>query len=144
MLETEPLIIRDFVEPGHVRLIFSPILDFANSPRLTEAAYCAGDQGKFWEMHDVLFANQGNLYSGDVDPLVRGYAEQLGLDLGTFDQCLASNTHLATIQEHHRLAREAGVRVRPSFRIGERRIEGALPYPQFQQLLEEAVTGGAE
>lgn len=139
MLETEPNIIRDFVETGMVRVIFSPILDHGPSLRATEAAYCAGDQGRFWAMHDLLFERQGELWGGDLDATLAGFAQELGLDQAAFERCLSSNQHAATIQAQHRRAREAGIRIRPSFRLGERRIEGSLPYPQFQQILDDAV-----
>lgn len=139
MLETEPNIIRDFVETGKIKMIFSPILDHGPSLRATEAAYCAGDQGQFWGMHDLLFERQPEVWGGDLDATLGGFAQELGLDQAAFDACLASTQHAATIQQQHRLARESGIRIRPSFRLGERRIEGSLPYPQFQQILDDAV-----
>lgn len=139
MLETEPQIIEDYVETGQVKMIFSPILDFGPSLRSTEAAYCAGDQGQFWEMHHLLYERQSELWGSDLDGVLAGLARELGLDETSFESCLHDRTHAEAIQRQDRLARDSGVRVRPSFRLGERRIEGALPYPQFRQALEEAV-----
>ena len=53
-----------------------------------EAAYCAGDQGKFWEMHDIIFANQTGENVGDFTPKrLAAFAEKIGLDMGTFQSC---------------------------------------------------------
>src|SRR5215471_17828975 len=81
-----------------VRLVFrhNPrAFDHAHAPLAAEAAEAAAEQGKFWEMHDVLFAHQSAL--GETD-LVR-YAEQLGLDVTTFRTALRERTHRARVRE---------------------------------------------
>ena len=62
MLGVEPNIRDEFIRTGKVKMVFNHILDFAFSPRASQAAECAGDQGQFWEMHDKLFAAQGDLW----------------------------------------------------------------------------------
>lgn len=136
---TEPEIIRDYVETGRLKLVFSPILDHGASLRSTEAAYCAGAQGRFWEMHDALFAEQSRLYQSGLDETLQALASGLALDMAAFDECMTNGRYAPRIREQHSAARERGIRIRPTFRIGERRIEGALPYAQFQQILAEAL-----
>src|SRR3989441_1264109 len=81
-----------------------------------EAARCAHDQGKFWEYHDALFAN-----APKAGPELRTYAQQVGLDLPSFERCLASGTHAATVQKSVDEAIRLGVTGTPA-RSEERRV----------------------
>jgi protein-disulfide isomerase len=81
-----------------------------------EAAECAGAQGKFWEMHELLFAHQTHL---DTKHLL-GYAEQLGLDVGRFTAELDDQVHLQRIREHVAGGKRSGVRGTPGFFINGR------------------------
>jgi protein-disulfide isomerase len=76
-----------------------------------EAAECAGGQGKFWQMLDLLFENQKHLELGHL----RGYAERLALDLARFDAEMEDHVHLQRIREHQQSGRESGVRSTPGF-----------------------------
>ena len=137
-METEPKIREAFVKTGKVKYVFSHILDFANSPRLSQAAECAGDQGQFWPMHAALFKNQGDLFTGNPDPKLIGLARELKLDEATFTQCLTSNKYAQLVRDADQAAKAQGIRVRPTFQLGTRRIQGALTWSQFQALLTEA------
>jgi protein-disulfide isomerase len=92
-----------------------------------EAAEAAGTQGKFWEMHDLLFEHQQNLEDGDLV----GYAQSLGLDLPRFQTELASHSHLAQIQEDYRGAIRAGVKGTPAFFINGIRYKGEYDLEPF-------------
>jgi protein-disulfide isomerase len=84
--------------PGKVRLAFRDLpLDqlHPGARKAHEAARCARDQGKFWEYHDTLFANEP-----DSSPQrLKTYAKQVGLDLAKFDACVAAGTHAAAVQK---------------------------------------------
>lgn len=138
MLGTEPNIKDEFIRSGKVKMVFNHILDFGNSARLSQAAECAGDQDRFWEMHDRLFEQQGRLFSGNPDGALLGFARDLKLDEATFGQCLSSGKYADFVRQVDAAAKAAGIRIRPSFQLGQRRIQGALPWPQFQAALAEA------
>ena len=76
-----------------------------------EAAECAGGQGKFWQMLDLLFENQGHLKLNHL----RGFAERLQLDLARFDAEMRDRVYLQRIREHQQSGRESGVRSTPGF-----------------------------
>ena len=88
--------------------------------RAAEAAECAGGQGKFWPMHDLLFENQPYLKL----PQLRGYAERLELDLSRYAAEMEVQIHLQRVREHMQSGRESGVRATPTFFIN-RRIQDA-------------------
>lgn len=81
-----------------------------------EAAECAGEQGKFWEMHDLLFDNQRQL---KIEHL-RGYAAQLQLDLPRFEAGLTDHVYLQRVREHLQSGNESGVRSTPAFFVNNR------------------------
>ena len=76
-----------------------------------EAAECAGGQGKFWQMLDLLFENQGHLKLNHL----RGHAERLQLDLARFDAEMQDHVYLQRVREHQQSGRESGVRSTPGF-----------------------------
>jgi protein-disulfide isomerase len=109
-----------------------------------EAANCAGDQGKYWAMHDRLFANQNALAP---EHLPR-YAAAVGLNVSVFEQCLSSRKHEAGIRQSIQAAVNAGVRGTPMFFLGFTNpddsnvttiemIRGAQPYPAFKQAIDK-------
>ena len=81
-----------------------------------EAAECAGEQGKFWEMHDLLFDNQGHLKLEHL----RGYAERLNLDMPRFDAQLTDHVYLQRVREHMQGGSDSGVRSTPTFFVNGR------------------------
>jgi protein-disulfide isomerase len=76
-----------------------------------QAAECAGAQGKFWEMHDLLFAHQDHLKPKQL----HGYAEQLGLDLASFTAEMDDEVYLQRVREHIQSGLQSGVRGTPGF-----------------------------
>lgn len=83
-----------------------------------EAAECAGGQGKFWPMHDLLFENQPHLKL----PQLRGYAERLDLDLQRYAVEMEDQVYLQRVREHMQSGRDSGVRATPTFFV-DRRIQ---------------------
>lgn len=97
------------------------------------AAECANEQGKFWPMHDALFANQQKLEDADLE----GYAKQSGLDMGRFKSCYSSQKYKSRIEEQQRQGMALGARGTPAFFINGRFLSGAQPFPAFQALIDE-------
>ena len=82
--------------------------------KAAEATHCAGEQGKYWEMHDRLFANQREL----APPALSKHAEALGLDVQAFDQCLESGKSVARIRKDMGEAQKLQVSSTPPFFLG--------------------------
>lgn len=120
--------------PDHVRAVFKhyPLSRSAAVLLPHEAALAAGEQGRFWEMHDLLFANQGNLRR---EHLIE-YANQLGLDVERFVASLDGGRLLSTIQRDKEEGERLGVRGTPTFFINDRRLVGAQPLSAFKSLIE--------
>jgi len=96
--------------------------------KAAEATECADEQGKFWEYHDLVFANQSAI---DVDSL-KGYAEQLGLDTATFNDCLDNGEQSAEVEKDVQDAQSYGASGTPAFFINGRLVSGALPFEDYQ------------
>jgi protein-disulfide isomerase len=122
---------------GQVRLYFrhNPLPFHADAPLASEAALAAGDQGKFWEMHDKLFANQQNIKRPDLEK----YAQELGLDGGKFKSYLDGNKGQQRIKGDMALATQIGVQGTPNFFVNGRPIRGALPFEEFKKIIDEEI-----
>lgn len=101
-----------------------------------EAAQCAHDQGKFWDFHDALFENQGDL---KIDAL-RKHAVDLGLDMTKFNQCVDGRTHQAAVTAEMQGGGELGVSGTPAFFINGRYLSGAVPFPEFQTIIDDELS----
>ena len=154
-MQTEPLLVEKYINTGKVYFTFRSAGNWVSknigrgsteSQDAAAAAYCAGDQGKFWEMHDSLFANnrdvedQGSFSSSRL----AGMAQSLGLDMTEFQDCYDNGKYADQVQQDYQDAIAAGVQGTPSFVItylanGATQtflIEGAQPYEVFQQSLD--------
>ena len=133
MLTVEPSIIESYVRPGQLKLVFRDVLNHGErSLRASEAAACAGRQGQFWAMHNLLFENQSatwNTSGSGLIELMLDFAAQLdGIDQRAFAQCLNDRTTLAALQAADAEQRTRGITVQPIFEIGEQRIIGAQAF----------------
>jgi protein-disulfide isomerase len=140
-VETEPQIYETYIATGKVRLIYRHLVQLGEgSLRASEAAECAGDQGKFWEMRRAIYAGQSELYtSSSADAALSVFAQDIGLDIGAYNQCMVAGTHRQAIQDDFRAATDAGVRSRPVFEINGTRLIGARPFSDFQQTIDAAL-----
>jgi len=145
---TLPQIQKEYIETGKVRQVFRNMPLEAIHPqafKAHEAALCANDQGKYWEMHDTLFANQHAL---QPERLV-GHANALGLEPVAFPTCLDSGKHAARIRADLDEAQNLGLNGTPAFLIGVngpdgkvkmvKFVNGARPYPDFKAAIEAAL-----
>jgi protein-disulfide isomerase len=141
-----PQIAKEYIETGKVKYV---LLDFPlpfhkNAFKAAEAAHCAGEQGKYWEMHDQLFANQNAL-----DPKkLSEYAKKIELDIPKFEQCLDSGKYAEEIKKDMAEGQKAGVTGVPAFLMGvtdqnnpktlkaTEKIVGAQPYAKFKETID--------
>jgi protein-disulfide isomerase len=141
---TEPQIIQNYVATGKVYYEYRSVGGFIGpeSADAANAAYCAADQNKFWEYHDILFANWTGENAGDFVPdKLRQFAAALNLNMDQFNTCLNAGAHNAQVSQDVSGAKAAGVRGTPAFVINGKLTEGALPYSNFQQLIDAALNG---
>ena len=118
-----------------VRIVFKdfPLANHAEAQKASEAAHCAGEQGKYWEMHDAMFANQRALQV----PALKQAARALGIDGAKFDQCLDSGKHTANVRADYELGGKMGVNSTPTIYINGRPLVGAQPFEQFKLIIDE-------
>jgi protein-disulfide isomerase len=122
--EVYPKLDQEFIRPGKVKYFFRdlPAPDHPASLTLARAARCAGEQGKFWEMHDWLFAMQATPESTNALAQATG----ANLDLDSFQACLAAGKYAENIRRSVLTARRAGIYGIPAFVIGTVSEEGDL------------------
>lgn len=139
---TYPQIEKEYIKTGKVKYMFAdyPLGFHKQAPKASEAALCAGDQDKFWEMHDVLFNNQRALQPENLSK----YAEQAGVgDMAKFNECLEKETYKETVSENFADGTKLGVRGTPSFFLGystpdnknvkfTKMVRGAVPFANFK------------
>jgi len=134
----DPKIEQDYVADGRVKLVFQPVALIGDeSLWAAEAAECANEQARFWDYHDKLFENQHGENQGafSMDNLKR-FAQELGLDTQTFDQCLDSGKYQALIQAETKDAVDKGVTSTPTFIIGSQTFEGLGSYDEVKNVIE--------
>ena len=140
---TEPDVRTRLVETGkaNVRFFDFPLDIHKNTWQASHAAACANDQNKFWEMHDRLFAGQHE-WNGDATgnptKVHRGYAQQLGLDVKKWEECVESQVHQPEIAANRAEAIRLGVGSTPTFIIGGKMVPGSLPYDEIARMVAEA------
>ncbi len=146
---TLPQIIADYVNPGLVRYMVKDLPISTTHPQAqqaSEAAECAGAQGRYWPMHDRLY-DQQQLWSGasNATDLFKQYARTLGLNSGAFDACLDSGTFTAEVLADRHEGIAAGIRGVPTFFFfgpnGSAILPGAYPYSAFQQIIDSLLNG---
>jgi len=141
--ETEPLLIKEYVNTGKVYFEFRsfPLIG-PESVLAAEGAYCAGDQNKFWEYHDTLFTNWTGENVGDFtkEKLIK-YAKALGLNVADFESCLSEEKHKGTVDQDQAKADTDGVQATPTFFINGFKLEGSQPFSVLRDLIEQALNG---
>lgn len=156
--ETEPLLVEAYVKTGKVYFVYRSMGNFlsdniarargvinSESRDSAMAAYCAADQGKFWEYHDALFANQtGEGVGAYSEARLKAIAQKLGLDVEAFNKCFNSGKYRDQVQQDYNDGIAAGLSGTPYFVLTysvngvmkTETIEGAQPFSAFQQKIE--------
>ena len=149
---TLPALKKDYIDTGKLRYVFRdfPIDQIHPQARkAAEAAHCAGDEGKYWEMHGLLFRNQQGLQPEQLQT----YAERLHLDVRAFGACLENAKYQALVQRNFTEGASLGVRGTPAFVLGKTRADGMVEgilftglrsFNGFQQEVERLLTQEGE
>ena len=126
---------------GQIRFVYKdyPLPSHPDAFKAAEAGNCAHEQGRFWELHDTMFASQGAL---GVEEL-KGYAADLGLDGEAFADCLDSGRHAAAVDRDMRVGMSYGVSSTPTLFLNGRAVLGAAPYETFVQIIREELAAAA-
>ena len=122
--------------PRNVRVVFRhyPLTEIhPNAWKAAEASLCAGDQGRFWELHDLMFAEQGTLSTANVT----NKAARLDLDVEAFIRCLDSGHHYAAVLADVRAGDEVGVTGTPAMFVNGRFVGGAVPFATLASIIED-------
>ena len=143
--QTEPQIQTNLVAPGIARFRFIDLQvtpTHRNAPAASVAAGCANDQGKFWEMHDRIFAGQAEWSTTATlqpKPILQGYAREIGLDVKAWDECYTAERHIETLTTNMQQAVRVGLSRTPSIMIGRRVLIGAQPYERVKAAVDSAL-----
>jgi len=141
---TLPALKTDYIDTGKIRYVFRdyPLEMHALARQAAEAAHCAGEQGKYWEMHDALFQNQGAL----APPQLAEHAGAVGVDGAAFAACLSSGRFAARVARGLVDGAAAGVQGTPAFVVGRTQagdvvegtpIRGAQPLETFRRIIDQ-------
>jgi protein-disulfide isomerase len=133
-------VLRELVHryPTQVRLVFRnmPLTTIHHAAeRAAKAGACAAAQGKFWEMHDLMFAEQGSL---SLDAL-KEKARRLKLDSKAFDQCIESDSTLKNVELDEKAAARLGLTSTPSSFVNGRFVAGSLPLYRWQEVVDDEI-----
>jgi len=143
---TEPLIIENLVSTGKARYVFHnyPFIDDNTNPlgggesdQAASAAMCANEQGKFWEMHSILYANWNGENQGNLsDRRLQAMAESLGLDMNAFNACFNANKYESEIQADFNKGKEMGVSGTPSVFVNGNQAGQPGKIPTYDEIAQ--------
>lgn len=149
-LTTQPQIDAEYINTGKLRYVF---IDYPidqlhpDAFKAHEAANCAGDQGKYWEMHGKLFESPPARDGAQLAPQLLSQAQGIGLDAGKFRACLDGGKYATPVRDNVARMQALGVDSTPTFLIGltpaagqpmkvVKVVRGAVPYPQFKDAID--------
>lgn len=150
-IDTLPSIKKDYIDTGKLKLVFRdyPLNFHPAAQKSAEAAECADEQGKYYQMHDKLFAEQQKQGEGTVTYTVQDikkWAGEIGLNAANFNSCLDSNKYKDEVAKDMADGQAAGVDGTPGFLVGKSTsdgiikeatlITGAQPYDQFKAAID--------
>jgi len=152
--ETLPQLEKDYIITGKVKYVFRNFPIESIHPlafKAAEAANCAGEQGKYWEMHDRLFANQKTLTPPDLSR----HAKAIGLDMAQFQPCLDSGAQAAKIRADIQDGVALRVKSTPTFLLiqternhqeggGIRGLRGAASYEAFKKIIDSLLASASK
>jgi protein-disulfide isomerase len=141
-----PELIEKYVDTGKVRYVYREFPLSSIHPaaqKASEAAVCAGQQDRYWEMNEHLFTNQDE-WAQAADPAssFKDYADELGLDTQAFAECLDSGEAAVVVQGDLMAGEALGVNATPYFFVGDLPIRGGLQVEQLGQIIDYVAAGG--
>ncbi|MFQ5701457.1 MAG: DsbA family protein [Acidobacteriota bacterium] len=145
-----PNLEKEFISSGLVKVAFVdfPLTDHESYTTVAESVHCAGEQGKYWQMHDALWRNIGAL----SDQSLVDYAAELGLNVSDFRSCLATDRFRRRVLDDLRFSYDLGLTGRPTFFIGRRSagqgedtyrgrfIKGAQSYLVYKAVIQRMLS----
>jgi protein-disulfide isomerase len=144
-LEVLPKLKTEYIDTGKMIYVLHPWTSGMETPgaQAAIAAECAGEGGKYWEMHDRLFQEQKTwTQAKELRPLFTGYAEDLGLDTAKFVQCLDSDSAKLRVQAGNVLAAQYGVPSAPVFLFNNGQgKQGSPTFEEFKAVIDSIVSG---
>ena len=139
----KPALFKQYVDTGQVKFVYKHLAILGQeSIWAAEAAECAADQDRFWAYHDLIFSRQAGENQGafSKDKLL-ALAQELKLDMARFEPCLKNDETLTRVKDDTQEGQQAGVRGTPTFFVNGRAIVGAVPLKNFQQTIEQVLSG---
>ena len=138
----EATIVNTYIATGKVYWKYAPLAFIGpESVAAVEAAYCASDQGKFWEYHDILFANQTGENIGDfTNRRLGAFAQTIGLNMSQFNSCFNGNKYSQQVQKDENRGTEVGIQRTPTLTINGVINEGD-PLQALADAVKNATTG---
>jgi len=136
---------REYVATGKVRMAYLnyPLPSHKHAWPAAEAAMCAGAQGKFWEMHDLIFDTQAEWTPlASAEGFFDSLATRAGVDAGALRRCARSGVLRPLVQADLDRSAASGISSTPTFIVGDSVIEGAHPVERFRTVLDAALRGG--
>lgn len=135
---------KTYIDTGKVRMVFRhyPLSFHAAARPAAIASQCAFDQGKFWEYHDLMFAEQDKQGQGTITfgaTELKAWAQKLSMNAATFNSCLDSSEHADIVDTDMKVAGTLGITGTPSFVVNGKLIVGAQPFSTFKEAIEAAL-----
>ena len=121
--QTLPQLEEEYISTGKVKLVYRdfPLSFHQEAQPAAEAAECAGEQGKYWEMHDKIFENQASLSNANY----KKWAIDIGLNTAKFNTCLDSGAMASEVQKDFTDGQASGVQGTPAFFVNGKLVSGA-------------------
>ena len=136
--DTLPKLKKSYFDRGTVQFVFRHFAILGKqSEQAALASECAAEQGKFWQYHDKLFANQAAL--GFTESKLKGYAGELRLQQAKFNSCLTTGKYKSKVEQETVTAAYLGGRGTPMFLVNEWLLVGAQPFETFQKVIGQAL-----
>ena len=144
--ETYATLKREYIDAGKIRFAYVnfPLSNHKHAWPAAEVAMCAGLQGKFWEVQDVIFRTQDRWAElADASAVFDSLAAAAGVDTQQLRACTGSDALRPLIQADYERGMEAGVSSTPSFLVGDEMLVGAQPIEKFREVIDAALESGA-
>ena len=132
---------QDYVATGKIKFEFSDMAFLGpDSTAAAQASNCAMDQGKFWQMHNILYANQYQENSGEFSTSrLEQMAQLIGLNTGTFNSCLTSGKHAKDVQDSVTAGQKAGVNSTPTLMVNGQIVANGNVYSTLKAAIDKAL-----